>query len=83
MTAPNASHRAEGRVERIGHHDVTISHGPVPSLQWGSMTMDFNAPKEGLPQGLKAGDPVTFEFVPSPQGSTFDITKIERKGGKP
>src|SRR6185436_15877702 len=23
------SHRAEGRLERIGHHDVTISHGPV------------------------------------------------------
>jgi Cu(I)/Ag(I) efflux system membrane fusion protein len=24
-------HRAEGKVERIGHHDLTISHGPVPS----------------------------------------------------
>ena len=41
--------------------------------------MEFNAPK-GLPQGLKAGDPVIFEFVQSPQG-TFDITKIERRGG--
>jgi Cu(I)/Ag(I) efflux system membrane fusion protein len=75
-------HRAEGRLERIGHHDLTISHGPVASLQWGAMTMDFNAPKDGLPPGLKAGDPITFEFVQSPQG-TFDVTKIERKGGKP
>jgi len=77
---PPASHRAEGRLERVGHHDLTISHGPVPSLQWGSMTMDFNAPKEGLPKGLKAGDPITFEFVQSAQG-TFDVTKIERKAG--
>jgi len=76
------SHRAEGRLERIGHHDVTISHGPVPSLKWGAMTMDFNAPKAGIPPELKAGDAIVFEFVQSAQG-TYDITKIERKAGKP
>ena len=76
------SHRAEGRLEHIGHHDVTISHGPVPSLKWGAMTMDFNAPKAGIPPELKAGDAIVFEFVQSAQG-TFDITKIERKGSKP
>ncbi len=72
-------HKGEGKVEKIGAKDVTISHGPIPTLEWGPMTMEFNAPK-GLPQGLKAGDPVIFEFVQSPQG-TFDITKIERRGG--
>ena len=74
------SHRAEGKLERIGHHDLTISHGPVPSLKWGPMTMDFNAPAAGLPPGLKPGDAIAFEFVQSPQGS-FDVTKIERKAG--
>jgi Cu(I)/Ag(I) efflux system membrane fusion protein len=69
-------HRAEGKLERIGHHDLTISHGPVPSLKWGPMTMDFNAPK-GLPPDLKPGDAIAFEFVQSPQGS-FDVKKIER-----
>jgi Cu(I)/Ag(I) efflux system membrane fusion protein len=74
------AHRAEGKIEHVHGKELTISHGPVPSLKWGPMTMDFAAPKSGLPQGLKAGDPITFEFVQSPAG-TFDITKIERKGG--
>ena len=73
-------HKAEGKVERISGNDITISHGPVPSLQWGPMTMDFTAPKGGLPRELKAGDPITFEFVQSPAGS-YDITKVERKAG--
>ena len=89
MSAPNdsklapaqagaQSHRADGKLERIGKGDLTISHGPVPSIQWGPMTMDFNAPKGGLPAGLKEGDPITFEFIPSKEGS-FEVTKIERK----
>jgi len=77
---PAKAHKAEGKVERIGADDVTISHGPVPSLQWGPMTMDFTAPKGGLPRDLKAGDRISFEFVQSPSGS-YDITKAERKAG--
>jgi Cu(I)/Ag(I) efflux system membrane fusion protein len=73
-------HRGEGRIERIDAKEVTISHGPIASLQWGPMTMGFTAPKAGLPQELRAGDSVTFEFMRSSQG-TFDLTKIERKGG--
>jgi Cu(I)/Ag(I) efflux system membrane fusion protein len=81
MTPESAqSHHAEGKLENISGSAVTISHGPIPSLNWGAMTMEFNAPKGGVPQGLKAGDAVVFEFVQSPQGS-FDITKIDRKGG--
>jgi Cu(I)/Ag(I) efflux system membrane fusion protein len=76
------SHHAEGKLERIGPRDLTISHGPVPSLKWGPMTMDFNAPKGSLPADLKPGDPIAFEFVQSPQG-TFDVTRIERKTGGP
>ena len=72
-------HRAEGKLEAIGKGELTISHGPVPSLQWGSMTMDFKAPAAGLPPGVKAGDPIAFEFVQSGAG-TYDVTRIERKG---
>ena len=74
-------HRGEGRLEKITGNELTISHGPVSSLQWGPMTMGFTAPKGGLPQGIKAGDPISFEFVQSPQG-TFDVTKIERRGAQ-
>jgi len=74
------SHKAEGKLESISGNAVTISHGPIPSLKWSAMTMEFNAPKGGLPPGVKAGDAIVFEFVQSPQGS-FDITKIDRKRG--
>jgi membrane fusion protein, copper/silver efflux system len=76
------SHRAEGKLEKVGAKDLTISHGPVPSIKWGPMTMDFTAPSQGLPRDLKPGDPITFEFVESPKG-TYDITKIERRRGTP
>jgi Cu(I)/Ag(I) efflux system membrane fusion protein len=76
--AAPAAHRAEGRVEKVGTTDLTISHGPVATMGWGPMTMDFIAPRAGLPSGLKAGDPVTFEFMQAPSGS-FEITRIERR----
>ena len=78
--ASAAAHRAEGRLEKVGDKQLTLSHGPVPSIGWGSMTMDFMAPKSGLPAELKAGDPIAFEFVESPPG-TYQVTKIERRAG--
>ncbi|MGE5616740.1 MAG: efflux RND transporter periplasmic adaptor subunit, partial [Bacillota bacterium] len=79
--AGTQSHRAEGKVENLNGNEITLSHGPVPSLRWGPMTMVFTLP-QGMAPDLKAGDAVTFEFVQSAQG-TFDITKIERKRGAP
>ncbi|CAN7597296.1 efflux RND transporter periplasmic adaptor subunit [Pseudoduganella sp. LjRoot289] len=60
--APGPRHHAEGRVERIADGKVTISHGPVASLQWGPMTMDFDAPPGGLPRNVATGDAVSFDF---------------------
>ncbi len=81
------THRAEGRVEKVGKDAVTISHGPVPSLQWGPMTMDFKPPSQGLPEGVKEGRTVSFEFKSGGKGE-FEITAIkpgppamETKGG--
>ena len=67
-----ARHQGEARVERIGRDALTLSHGPIPSLQWGAMTMDFKLPQAGrseLPRGLSAGDQVAFEFSVEPGGS--------------
>lgn len=55
-------HAGRGKVENVGRTAITLSHGPIPSLQWGSMTMDFKAPPRGLPRGLQAGDTIDFEF---------------------
>jgi Cu(I)/Ag(I) efflux system membrane fusion protein len=59
-TAPR--HQGEAKVESIGRDAVTLSHGPIPSMKWGPMTMDFKLPQRGLPRDLAAGDRVSFEF---------------------
>jgi Cu(I)/Ag(I) efflux system membrane fusion protein len=71
-------HKGEGKVEKIGKDSVTLSHGPIPSMQWGEMTMDFAVPKAGLPPTLKAGAHVGFEFKQNARGQ-FELTAIEPK----
>ena len=63
-----ARHGGAGKVENIGRSAITLSHGPIPSLQWGSMTMDFKLPSAGLPQGLQPGDKINFEFYMDADG---------------
>jgi Cu(I)/Ag(I) efflux system membrane fusion protein len=69
------THRGEGKVESIGKQEITISHGPIASLQWGAMTMGFKLPATGLPQGIAVGNSVNFEIRQSKDG-TYQITSI-------
>lgn len=55
-------HEGDATVESLSRDALTLSHGPIPSLKWGPMTMDFKPPPQGLPSGLKAGDKVRFTF---------------------
>ncbi|MES2299419.1 MAG: efflux RND transporter periplasmic adaptor subunit [Pseudomonadota bacterium] len=68
-------HHAQGKVERIDKSEVTISHGPVASLQWGPMTMGFKSPPAGLPRNVEVGDTVSFDFLQKKDG-TFEIATI-------
>ncbi|WP_440963186.1 efflux RND transporter periplasmic adaptor subunit [Massilia sp. GER05] len=77
ITAKNPTHRATGEVEQIAKDEVTISHGPVPSLKWPPMTMGFAPPAGGLPKEIKVGDTVQFEFQASDDGM-FKIISISR-----
>src|SRR5207244_11316950 len=72
---PDATHRGEGKVESIGKEEITISQGPIASLQWGPMTMGFKLPAAGLPQGIGVGNSVNFEIRQTKDG-TFQITSI-------
>jgi len=66
-TAPR--HEGQGKVEALGRDAITLSHGPIASLKWGAMTMDFKVPlKGGLPRNLEAGDRVSFEFYMDADG---------------
>jgi len=62
-------HEGEAKVEAIGRDTLTLSHGPIPSLKWGPMTMDFKQPpRSALPRNLEVGDRITFEFYMGDEG---------------
>jgi len=58
----NAVHEAAGRITAINAGGVTISHGPVASLNWPSMAMQFSFAQPELARGLAVGDGVSFRF---------------------
>lgn len=61
-------HLGEAKVDAVAGGAVTLTHGPIASLKWGAMTMDFKLPATGLPRNVQAGDAVTFEFYMNAEG---------------
>lgn len=76
------TYRAEGKVEKINKEEITISHWPIPALQWGAMTMDFKLPTGGLPRNVEVGDTVIFEIRAIKEG-IFQITTITPSAAAP
>jgi len=77
-TAPTVvGHKAEGSIDGIDLKAGTLSlnHGPVASLKWPAMTMEFKAANAGLLNGLKPGQAVAFEFVERQPGE-YVVTAI-------
>ena len=76
--AKGASHRAEGTVDSVDTKagTVSLSHGPVASLKWPAMTMEFKAANAALLQTLKPGAMVTVEFVERQPGE-WVITSVK------
>jgi Cu(I)/Ag(I) efflux system membrane fusion protein len=80
-TAPR--HEGQGKVEALSDEAITLSHGPIASLKWGSMTMDFKVPlKAGLPRHLEVGDPVSFEFYMDADGMP-QLTRLSHLAPEP
>ncbi len=78
-TPTSKVHRGQGTVEKIDKDEITLSHGPIPTLQWGAMTMGFKVPAAGLPPEVKVGDATTFDIRDSGDG-TYQITTIAPTG---
>jgi Cu(I)/Ag(I) efflux system membrane fusion protein len=76
----SVSHQASGTLDAIDAKNgtVTVTHGPVASLAWPAMTMDFILANPGLVDKLKAGAPVDLEFVERGTGE-WVITKMDAK----
>ncbi len=75
-------HHGVGKIEKIDADQVTISHGPITSLQWGPMTMGFNVAAAGLPKNVAVGDIVNFDIKAVKDGQ-FAITTMTPVAGKP
>ena len=72
----DAVHSAEGVVESIDAHSALVSHGPVPTLNWGPMTMEFKV-RHGVDiAGVKEGSRIRFDFVQA--GDEWEITGIRK-----
>jgi Cu(I)/Ag(I) efflux system membrane fusion protein len=79
---PTGLHRGEGKVERVDKNTITLSHGPIPSLKWGAMTMAFNLPANALHETINVGDAVTFE-IRQIGGGAFEMVSISRTASSP
>jgi Cu(I)/Ag(I) efflux system membrane fusion protein len=74
VAAAAVRHEGTGLIEAMGRDGITLTHGPIPSLKWGEMTMDFKPPAKGVPRGIGVGDRVDFEFTMDAEGP--QITRL-------
>lgn len=77
-------HMGEGKVEDVSADAITISHGPIASLKWPSMTMGFGKPEPTAFADIKPGDRVRFEFKEG-GASGYALVKVQPMpaGAKP
>ncbi len=78
MEAVPVTHHGKGTVKKIDAGMVTLSHGPIASLNWSAMTMSFKLKDAALAKGIKVGDVVSFDLVQS--GSDYVVTRMQISG---
>lgn len=78
--AAQTAYESTGRIERLDASGITISHQPVPAIQWPAMTMTFILPSPAIGQGLKVGDRVRFAFTRPDKGPT--IARLTKDAGQ-
>ncbi|MDX4954720.1 efflux RND transporter periplasmic adaptor subunit [Delftia acidovorans] len=79
VAAPTGAvlYTAEGKVESVAPDGITISHGPVATLKWPSMTMGFAKASPNAFPKIKPGDQVRFEFKEGgPMG--YELVSVQR-----
>lgn len=75
--AAGETHKGDGTVRNMDLKtgSINIEHGPIASLKWPAMTMEFKVKDKALVKGVKPGDSVEFELVQQGPGE-FLITRI-------
>lgn len=74
MAASAPRHVGEAKVVGVGKDALTLSHGAIPTMKWGPMTMDFKLPPDGAARNVQVGDRVSFEFFMG----TDDLPQLTR-----
>jgi Cu(I)/Ag(I) efflux system membrane fusion protein len=74
----SAIHEGRGKVESVDARSITISHGPIATLNWPAMTMGFGKPTARSFAAVKAGDMVRFRFKKTDAG--FELVTVDREG---
>ena len=73
--AKDAVHKATGTVTKVDKDKVTIKHGPVPTINWPSMTMAFKVKDKALMDKLGKDKKVDFEF--KQEGNDYIVTAVK------
>ena len=79
----NGDTNAVGVVNRIDstQHKITVTHEPIPSIGWPSMTMEFAvAPAVDL-SGLKPGARIDFTMTKGKEGM-YEVQSVRPAGAK-
>ncbi len=81
--ATPAPHRAEGSVESLdpARGTITLAHGPIVSLKWPAMSMEFRAKDPAALRALKPGQKIAFEFVEAGKGEYVILSILPLAGG--
>lgn len=77
MHTAMSSHKGQGSVNSVdaATNTVNLTHGPIKSLGWMGMTMDFKVKNKTSLDKIKVGMKVDFDVTKAPDGS-FVITTI-------
>lgn len=72
-------HQAEGTLDAINADgSVSITHGPIKTLGWPGMTMDFALANPSLVAGIQPGNAIRFEIVER-KPDEWVITRLQAK----
>ena len=83
--ARNGKHSGGARVNGVdaAKGKIDITHGPIPSMKWPTMTMGFRVEDKSQLTNLKAGDEIDFEMRGEPdKAGDYLITRITKKPAK-
>jgi len=81
--AGQVAHRGAGSVEAVNPvgGTVTLAHGPIASLKWPAMSMDFRVKDPAVIRTLKPGQKIDFEFVDAGGGEYLILRAQPAAGG--